>query len=89
MVYPHKQGICFPSQIRYPNDTGTLTSGRIVCPTIDNYENATIVKWYKVNKNTNNINENQIIIPSYVQPCDESVLFFRTAKLSKDHVKNI
>ncbi|XP_039376397.1 interleukin-1 receptor-like 1 [Mauremys reevesii] len=47
MVYPHKQGICFPSRIRYPNDTGTLTSGRIVCPTIDNYANATIVKWYK------------------------------------------
>ncbi|XP_053866158.1 interleukin-1 receptor-like 1 isoform X3 [Malaclemys terrapin pileata] len=47
MVYLHKQGICFPSQIRYPNDTGTLTSGRIVCPTIDNYEKATIVKWYK------------------------------------------
>uniref|UniRef100_A0A8C0GJA0 Interleukin 1 receptor like 1 n=1 Tax=Chelonoidis abingdonii TaxID=106734 RepID=A0A8C0GJA0_CHEAB len=47
MVYPHKQGICFPSWIRYPNDTGTLTSGRIVCPTIDNYAKATIVKWYK------------------------------------------
>nr|XP_006127707.1 interleukin-1 receptor-like 1 [Pelodiscus sinensis] len=47
MVYPYKRGICFPSRIRYPNDTGTLTSGKIVCPTIDNYENATIVKWYK------------------------------------------
>uniref|UniRef100_A0A8C8SIV2 Interleukin 1 receptor like 1 n=1 Tax=Pelusios castaneus TaxID=367368 RepID=A0A8C8SIV2_9SAUR len=47
MVYPYKQEVCFPAQIRYPNDTGTLTSGRIVCPTIDNYENATIVKWHK------------------------------------------
>ncbi|XP_075282552.1 interleukin-1 receptor-like 1 isoform X2 [Opisthocomus hoazin] len=43
-VYPYKQGVCFPSQIRYPNDTGR---GKIVCPTIDNYKNATIVQWYK------------------------------------------
>ncbi|XP_010159629.1 PREDICTED: interleukin-1 receptor-like 1, partial [Eurypyga helias] len=43
-VHPYKQGVCFPSQIRYPNDTGR---GKIVCPTIDNYENATIVQWYK------------------------------------------
>ncbi|XP_032852968.1 interleukin-1 receptor-like 1 isoform X3 [Tyto alba] len=43
-VHPYKQGVCFPSQIRYPNDTGR---GRIVCPTIDNYENATIIQWYK------------------------------------------
>ncbi|XP_009881381.1 PREDICTED: interleukin-1 receptor-like 1 isoform X2 [Charadrius vociferus] len=43
-VHPYKQGICFPSQIRYPNETGR---GRIVCPTIDNYKNATIIQWYK------------------------------------------
>ncbi|XP_010125762.1 PREDICTED: interleukin-1 receptor-like 1 isoform X2 [Chlamydotis macqueenii] len=43
-VYPNKQGVCFPSQIRYPNDTGR---GKIVCPTIDNYKNATIIQWYK------------------------------------------
>ncbi|NXS96045.1 ILRL1 protein, partial [Jacana jacana] len=43
-VHPYKQGVCFPSQIRYPNDTGR---GRIVCPTIDNYKNAIITQWYK------------------------------------------
>ncbi|XP_025958939.1 interleukin-1 receptor-like 1 [Dromaius novaehollandiae] len=43
-VHPYKQGICFPSQIRYPNDTGR---GKIICPTFDNYKNATIVQWYK------------------------------------------
>ncbi|XP_009955850.1 PREDICTED: interleukin-1 receptor-like 1 isoform X3 [Leptosomus discolor] len=43
-VHPYKQGVCFPSQIRYPNDTGR---GKIVCPTIDNYTNATIIQWYK------------------------------------------
>ncbi|XP_071426072.1 interleukin-1 receptor-like 1 isoform X1 [Pithys albifrons albifrons] len=43
-VHSYKQGVCFPSQIRYPNDTGR---GKIVCPTIDNYKNATIVQWYK------------------------------------------
>ncbi|XP_014817512.1 PREDICTED: interleukin-1 receptor-like 1 isoform X1 [Calidris pugnax] len=43
-VHPYKQGVCFPSQIRYPNETGR---GRIVCPTIDNYKNATIIQWYK------------------------------------------
>uniref|UniRef100_A0A7M4F6Y7 Interleukin 1 receptor like 1 n=1 Tax=Crocodylus porosus TaxID=8502 RepID=A0A7M4F6Y7_CROPO len=47
MVYPYEQDICFPSQIRYPADTGTFISGRVVCPTIDNYENATLVHWYK------------------------------------------
>ncbi|XP_041274069.1 interleukin-1 receptor-like 1 isoform X2 [Onychostruthus taczanowskii] len=43
-VHSYKQGECFPSQIRYPNDTG---KGKVVCPTIDNYKNATIVQWYK------------------------------------------
>nr|XP_009664598.1 PREDICTED: interleukin-1 receptor-like 1 isoform X3 [Struthio camelus australis] len=43
-VHPYKQGICFPSQIRYPNNTGR---GKIVCPTFDNYKNATIIQWYK------------------------------------------
>ncbi|XP_010193327.1 PREDICTED: interleukin-1 receptor-like 1, partial [Mesitornis unicolor] len=43
-VHPYKQGVCFPSQIRYPNDTGR---GKIVCPTIDNYKDATIIQWYK------------------------------------------
>ncbi|XP_025921961.1 interleukin-1 receptor-like 1 isoform X2 [Apteryx rowi] len=43
-VHPYKQGICFPSQIRYPNNTGR---GQIVCPTFDNYKNATIIQWYK------------------------------------------
>ncbi|XP_040440615.1 interleukin-1 receptor-like 1 isoform X1 [Falco naumanni] len=43
-VHPYKPGVCFPSQIRYPNDTGR---GKIVCPTIDNYKNATIIQWYK------------------------------------------
>ncbi|KFW79513.1 Interleukin-1 receptor-like 1, partial [Manacus vitellinus] len=43
-VHSYKQGVCFPSQIRYPNDT---KRGKIVCPTIDNYKNATIVQWYK------------------------------------------
>ncbi|XP_062462893.1 interleukin-1 receptor-like 1 isoform X2 [Pezoporus occidentalis] len=43
-VHPYKQGICFPSRIRYPNDTGR---GKIVCPTIDNYKSATIIQWYK------------------------------------------
>ncbi|XP_009637237.1 interleukin-1 receptor-like 1 isoform X3 [Egretta garzetta] len=43
-VHPYKQGICFPNQIHYPNDTGR---GKIVCPTIDNYKNATIIQWYK------------------------------------------
>ncbi|NXS63862.1 ILRL1 protein, partial [Brachypteracias leptosomus] len=43
-VHPYKQGVCFPSQIRYPNDTGR---GKIVCPTIDNYKNAVIIQWYK------------------------------------------
>ncbi|XP_050188872.1 interleukin-1 receptor-like 1 isoform X3 [Myiozetetes cayanensis] len=43
-VHSYKQAICFPSQIRYPNDTGR---GKIVCPTIDNYKNATIIQWYK------------------------------------------
>ncbi|XP_025068952.1 interleukin-1 receptor-like 1 isoform X1 [Alligator sinensis] len=47
MVYPYERDICFPSQIRYPKDTGTFISGRVVCPTIDNYENATLVHWYK------------------------------------------
>ncbi|XP_010574014.1 PREDICTED: interleukin-1 receptor-like 1 isoform X3 [Haliaeetus leucocephalus] len=43
-VHPYKQGVCFPSQIHYPNDTGR---GKIVCPTIDNYKNATLIQWYK------------------------------------------
>ncbi|XP_061233553.1 interleukin-1 receptor-like 1 isoform X1 [Neopsephotus bourkii] len=43
-VHPYKQGICFPSRIRYPNDTGR---GKIVCPTIDSYKSATIIQWYK------------------------------------------
>ncbi|XP_064000094.1 interleukin-1 receptor-like 1 isoform X2 [Pogoniulus pusillus] len=43
-VHPFKEGVCFPSQIRYPNDTGI---GKVVCPTIDNYKNATITQWYK------------------------------------------
>ncbi|XP_071601056.1 interleukin-1 receptor-like 1 isoform X1 [Heliangelus exortis] len=43
-IHPYKQGVCFPSQIHYPNDTGR---GKIVCPTIDNYKNATIIQWYK------------------------------------------
>ncbi|XP_064264102.1 interleukin-1 receptor-like 1 isoform X1 [Passer domesticus] len=43
-VHSYKPGECFPSRIRYPNDTGR---GKIVCPTIDNYKNATIVQWYK------------------------------------------
>ncbi|XP_048182081.1 interleukin-1 receptor-like 1 isoform X2 [Corvus hawaiiensis] len=43
-VHSYKPGECFPSQIRYPNDTGR---GKIVCPTIDNYKNATIIQWYK------------------------------------------
>ncbi|XP_074391918.1 interleukin-1 receptor-like 1 isoform X5 [Zonotrichia albicollis] len=43
-VHSYKPGECFPSRIRYPNDTQT---GRVVCPTIDNYKNATIVQWYK------------------------------------------
>ncbi|XP_041324450.1 interleukin-1 receptor-like 1 isoform X2 [Pyrgilauda ruficollis] len=43
-VHSYKPGECFPSQIRYPNDTG---KGKVVCPTIDNYKNATIVQWYK------------------------------------------
>ncbi|KGL84771.1 Interleukin-1 receptor-like 1, partial [Tinamus guttatus] len=43
-VHPEKQAICFPSDIRYPNETG---KGRIVCPTFGNYKNATIVQWYK------------------------------------------
>ncbi|XP_064295392.1 interleukin-1 receptor-like 1 isoform X2 [Phalacrocorax carbo] len=43
-VHPYKKGVCFPSQIRYPNDTGR---GKIVCPTIDNYKNATLIQWYK------------------------------------------
>uniref|UniRef100_A0A8C9U2T1 Interleukin 1 receptor like 1 n=1 Tax=Serinus canaria TaxID=9135 RepID=A0A8C9U2T1_SERCA len=43
-VHSYKPGECFPNRIRYPNDTGR---GKIVCPTIDNYKNATIVQWYK------------------------------------------
>ncbi|KAM6292749.1 interleukin-1 receptor-like 1 [Porphyrio hochstetteri] len=43
-VHPYKPGVCFPSEILYPNDTGR---GKIVCPTIDNYKNATIIQWYK------------------------------------------
>ncbi|XP_066427685.1 interleukin-1 receptor-like 1 isoform X2 [Molothrus aeneus] len=43
-VHSYKPGECFPSRIRYPNDT---RRGKIVCPTIDNYKNATIVQWYK------------------------------------------
>ncbi|OWK58224.1 Interleukin-1 receptor-like 1 [Lonchura striata] len=43
-VHSYKPGECFQSPIRYPNDTGR---GKIVCPTIDNYKNATIVQWYK------------------------------------------
>ncbi|XP_074839366.1 interleukin-1 receptor-like 1 [Carettochelys insculpta] len=66
MVYPYKPGICFPSQIRYPNDTGTLTSGRIVCPTIDNYENATIVEWYKDCKPLQRQSENYLMGKKYI-----------------------
>ncbi|XP_068536227.1 interleukin-1 receptor-like 1 isoform X7 [Anas acuta] len=43
-VHPYKEGICFPSRILYPNDT---RRGRIVCPTFDNYKNATMIQWYK------------------------------------------
>ncbi|XP_009870919.1 PREDICTED: interleukin-1 receptor-like 1, partial [Apaloderma vittatum] len=43
-VHPYKQGVCFPSEIRYPNETGR---GRIPCPTVENYKNATIIQWYK------------------------------------------
>ncbi|XP_035172194.1 interleukin-1 receptor-like 1 isoform X1 [Oxyura jamaicensis] len=44
MVHPYKEGVCFPSRILYPNDT---RRGRIVCPTFDNYKNATMIQWYK------------------------------------------
>ncbi|XP_014748767.1 PREDICTED: interleukin-1 receptor-like 1 isoform X2 [Sturnus vulgaris] len=43
-VHSYKPGACFPSRTHYPNDTGR---GRVSCPTIDNYKNATIVQWYK------------------------------------------
>ncbi|XP_013045705.1 interleukin-1 receptor-like 1 isoform X3 [Anser cygnoides] len=43
-VHPYKEGICFPSRILYPNDT---RRGIIVCPTFDNYKNATMIQWYK------------------------------------------
>uniref|UniRef100_A0A8C3T1F8 Interleukin 1 receptor like 1 n=1 Tax=Chelydra serpentina TaxID=8475 RepID=A0A8C3T1F8_CHESE len=66
MVYPHRPGICFPSRIRYPNDTGTLTSGRIVCPTIDNYKSATIAKWYKDCKPLQGPREKYLMRGSYL-----------------------
>lgn len=71
-VHPYKQGVCFPSQIRYPNDTGR---GKIVCPTIDNYKNATIIQWYKVNKTLIMPVVDQITVRSYLQPNKESFLF--------------
>eukprot|EP00075_Anas_platyrhynchos_P012216 XP_027301469.1 interleukin-1 receptor-like 1 isoform X5 [Anas platyrhynchos] len=43
-VHPYKEGICFPSRILYPNNT---RRGEIVCPTFDNYKNATMIQWYK------------------------------------------
>ncbi|XP_015496066.1 interleukin-1 receptor-like 1 isoform X3 [Parus major] len=43
-VHSYKPGECFPSRIHYANDT---RRGKIACPTIDNYKNATIVQWYK------------------------------------------
>ncbi|KAL2310632.1 hypothetical protein Nmel_002297, partial [Mimus melanotis] len=43
-VHSYKPGRCFPSRTHYPNDTGR---GRVSCPTMDNYKNATIVQWYK------------------------------------------
>ncbi|XP_039912984.1 interleukin-1 receptor-like 1 isoform X1 [Hirundo rustica] len=43
-VHSYKPGECFPSRIHYPNETGR---GKIACPTIDNYKDATIVQWYK------------------------------------------
>uniref|UniRef100_A0A8V0YTP3 Interleukin 1 receptor like 1 n=1 Tax=Gallus gallus TaxID=9031 RepID=A0A8V0YTP3_CHICK len=43
-VHPYKQGTCFPSRILYANET---RKGKISCPTFRNYENATIIQWYK------------------------------------------
>ncbi|XP_052520593.1 interleukin-1 receptor-like 1 isoform X4 [Tympanuchus pallidicinctus] len=43
-VHPYKQGMCFPSRILYANET---RKGKISCPTFKNYENATIIQWYK------------------------------------------
>ncbi|XP_005037601.1 PREDICTED: interleukin-1 receptor-like 1 isoform X2 [Ficedula albicollis] len=43
-VHSYKPGGCFPSRPYYPNET---ERGRVTCPTIDNYENATVVQWYK------------------------------------------
>lgn len=71
-MHPYKQGVCFPSQIRYPNDTGR---GKIVCPTIDNYKNASITQWYKVNKPLIGPVVSQITVRSYLQPNKESFLF--------------
>ncbi|XP_032907005.1 interleukin-1 receptor-like 1 [Catharus ustulatus] len=43
-VHSYKPGGCFPIRTHYPNETGR---GKVTCPTIDNYENATVVQWYK------------------------------------------
>uniref|UniRef100_G3UNV1 Interleukin 1 receptor like 1 n=1 Tax=Meleagris gallopavo TaxID=9103 RepID=G3UNV1_MELGA len=43
-VHPYKRGMCFPSRILYANET---RKGKISCPTFKNYENATIIQWYK------------------------------------------
>lgn len=71
-MHPYKQGICFPSQIRYPNDTGR---GKIVCPTIDNYKNATIIQWYKVNKTLIVTVVYPITMKRYLQPHEVSFIF--------------
>lgn len=71
-VHTYKQGICFPSRIRYPNDTGR---GKIVCPTIDNYKSATIIQWYKVNKTLMVPVIDQITVRSYLQPNTEIFIF--------------
>lgn len=79
-VHPYKQGTCFPSRILYANET---RKGKISCPTFKNYENATIIQWYKVNKAMTVSAVDQITVGAI---CNEPkrALFSRTADLYRE-----
>ncbi|XP_042314345.1 interleukin-1 receptor-like 1 [Sceloporus undulatus] len=46
-VYPRKEGICYYENALYQENVGSPGSGIIYCPSFDNYENISNLKWYK------------------------------------------
>uniref|UniRef100_A0ACB8FIZ0 Uncharacterized protein n=1 Tax=Sphaerodactylus townsendi TaxID=933632 RepID=A0ACB8FIZ0_9SAUR len=46
-IHPYKNGICYYGEDLYSYTSGIPGSGKIYCPSIDKYKNASDVKWYK------------------------------------------